>query len=102
MPAGRETASEGLPDVAAPQDADFHRRAKGRGLFPDLDLSDAHAAVRTPDDRSLRIYRAHEVDEVHGARPPGGPGSHAPQAGPPRRRRGAPGWRGPATGRPPR
>src|SRR5204863_326658 len=31
MPAGRETASEGLPDVAAPQDADFHRRAKGRG-----------------------------------------------------------------------
>src|SRR5438132_776963 len=37
--AGREAASEGLPNVAAPQDADFHGRAKGSALFPDLDLS---------------------------------------------------------------
>src|SRR5207249_248943 len=37
--AGREAASEGLPNIAAPQDADFHGRAKGSALFPDLDLS---------------------------------------------------------------
>src|SRR5207237_10212000 len=84
--AGREPASEGLPNIAAPQDADFHGRAKGSALFPDLDLSGRPRHARWPKGRSLRIYRAHEVDEVHGAGPPGGPGPHAPQAGPPRRR----------------